>query len=57
MFGSLFNAAIDVVTSPIEIAKDAVTLGGLVTGEDESYTEKRLRKLKQDGEEILDDLD
>jgi hypothetical protein len=47
LFSDIFDGAIDVVTSPIEVAKDVVTLGGLVNDQDESYTEKRLRKLKE----------
>lgn len=56
LFSDLIGGAIDVVTAPIEVAKDAVTLGGLINDKDESYTEKRLKKLLEDAEKVADDL-
>ena len=55
MFRQIVNAIADTVTAPIEVVKDAVTLGGLINGKDESYTSKRLKKLADDAEEILDE--
>ena len=56
MFGELFSAAIDIATSPIEVAKDVVTLGGVLNDKSESYTEKRLRKLKDDAEAVIEEI-
>lgn len=51
---SLFNLFADIVTAPIEVAKDVVTVGGLVTKQDESYTRKQLEKIVEDLEDLLD---
>lgn len=53
-FGNLVKTVADVVTSPIEVVKDVATLGGVCTGEEESYTSKRIRKLGEDLENIVD---
>ena len=55
--GSLTKAAIDIVVTPIDAVKDAATLGGVLTGEEESYTGKRLRKAKENAENAYDKLD
>jgi hypothetical protein len=57
LFGKLLGTAIDVVTSPIEVVKDAATLGGLCTGEDETYISKRLRRLAKDADEVRDGIE
>jgi hypothetical protein len=57
LFGTLLKTGFDVVTSPIEIVKDAVTLGGTCTDEEEAYTTKRIKRLLDDSEEIRDELD
>lgn len=56
LFSSLEELAIDTVTAPIEVAKDVVTGGGLLTDQDESYTERRLKKLVEDAEDAGDEL-
>jgi hypothetical protein len=56
MFSELFDGAIDLVTSPIEVAKDVLPLGGVLNKQDESYTERRLRKLKEDAEDVLNEI-
>ena len=55
IFGSILKTVIDTATLPIEVAKDVVTLGGVVTGEHQTYTDKRLEKLSDDLEDISDD--
>lgn len=44
----LFQALFDVVTAPIEVIKDIVTLGGVAVDEDKSYTRRRAEKIDQD---------
>jgi hypothetical protein len=56
ILGSLFKAAADVVVTPIEVAKDVFTLGGVSTGQDEPYTAQRIRKLAKNLEQAYDDL-
>lgn len=57
LFGSLLKTAIHVVTAPVEVAKDVVTLGGALTDESEPYTVKRAKKLARDVREIEDEVD
>ena len=57
LFGKILGTAFDVVTSPIEVVKDAATLGGLCTGEDETYTGKRLKKLAEDADDVREELE
>lgn len=52
LFGSIAGTVFDVVTTPIEVAKGALTGCGFTTGEDEAYTIKRLRALGYDMDEI-----
>lgn len=56
LFGSLTKTVFDVATSPIEVVKDVVTLGGCTQGETETYLEKRLKKIDGDMDKISDDL-
>ena len=52
--GSILKTAIHVATSPIEVAKDAVTMCGALTDQDEPYTLQRLKKLGSDLKEVED---
>lgn len=47
MFDSLFKAAVNVVTAPVAVAADVVTLGGSLTDRNETYTGEQLRNLMQ----------
>ena len=55
-FGKLLKTALDVVETPIAIAKDVVTLGGALNDEDKTYTEKKLEELGKDYKEMKDEL-
>ncbi len=61
LFGKILKTGLDVVTSPVEVVKDVVTLGGVLTdnecGNRGTYTERRLRRLADDAEEVRDSLD
>lgn len=50
ILSGLTKAAVNVVTLPISVAADVVTLGGTLNEKDETYTGKRL-------EDIMDALD
>lgn len=41
MFDSLLKATVGIVTPPIDVAADVVTLGGSLTDQDETYTGKK----------------
>ena len=42
MFNSLLKAAIGIVTAPIDVIADVVTLGGSLTDKDEPYTTAKI---------------
>jgi hypothetical protein len=50
MLGDLMKAAVGVVTAPIAIAADIVTVGGILTGKDETYTGAQV-------EQVVDNLE
>jgi hypothetical protein len=50
MLGDLMKAAVGVVTAPITIAADIVTVGGILTGKDETYTGAQ-------AEQVIDNLE
>jgi len=52
---SLGKAAIGlVVETPVALVQDVATLGGVITGNDETYTGKALRKVKQNVEDATE---
>lgn len=57
LFGKLLKTGFDLATTPIEVAKDALTLGGICTDQAEPYTVKRLKRLVGDAEEVRDEID
>ena len=52
MFGSILATAINVVTTPVAVVKDVVTLGGTLTENGESYTKEHIDKSIQDIKDI-----
>lgn len=57
LFGSILKAGINVVTAPIEVVKDVVTVGGLATDQKKSYTQQRLEELADDAEQVIEEID
>lgn len=55
-FGKLIKTSIDLVTLPVDVVKDVVTLGGAATDE-ESAIKKKLERLGDDVEEIREEAD
>lgn len=54
MFGSLFKAAVGTVLLPVKVVADAVTLGGELTDNGETYTGEQLRNIKANLDKALD---
>jgi hypothetical protein len=50
MLGDLMKATVGVVTAPIAIAADIVTVGGILTGKDGTYTGAQ-------AEQVIDNLE
>lgn len=47
MFDKLLKAAVNVVTLPVDVAADLLTMGGALTDKEEPYTVEKARKIKQ----------
>lgn len=52
MFGSLLATAVNVVTAPIAVVKDVVTLGGTLDENGKSHTQEHIDKTIQDIKDI-----
>ena len=54
----LIRTAVNVVTLPVAVVKDVVTLGGVATEQEKPYTAQALTKLSDEAKEetFLDDL-
>lgn len=51
LFKALVSTAINLVTLPVDIVKDVVTLGGAITDQPKTYTEQKLEKIKEEASE------
>jgi hypothetical protein len=51
LFGKLVKTALNVAEIPLAVAKDVVTLGGVATGKDETYTRELVEKIKEDADD------
>lgn len=52
LFGQLIRTAVNIVALPVAVAKDVVTLGGVLIEED-SATLEAIERLKDEAEEDL----
>ena len=57
LFGKITQGFIDIALTPVDVAKDIVTLGGTSTDQEEPYTLQKAKKLKDKAEDIYDSLD
>ena len=51
MFGKLLKAAVGIVTLPVDIAADFLTLGGAINEKPEPYTSAKLKRIYRDIDE------
>ena len=56
-FSQLTKAVIETALLPVEIVKDAATLGGVCTDRHESYTATRVKNVSRDLSRALESLD
>lgn len=56
-FQKVTKAAIDIAVLPVEVVKDAATLGGMLTGEGESYSWKRIKQADENLGDAYDAID
>ncbi len=57
IFSKIAKTAIRTVQLPVSAVKDAVTLGGVLTDEDEAYTKTNAEKLLEALDELDDEID
>jgi len=51
LFGQIVRTVVNVVELPVAVAKDVVTLGGIVTEQGKSYTKQQLEKIADEAQE------
>jgi hypothetical protein len=51
LFGKVVRMLVNTAALPVEVVRDVLTLGGVATGEDKSYTIQRLETLKEEAED------
>lgn len=56
LLGKLFKTGIHIVTIPLAVAEDVITLGGALTDTDPAIA-KKARQLKRDTEEVVNEVD
>ena len=54
MFKNLTKAVIGVVTSPVDVAADLITLGGALTDKKEPYTVTKAKNIKDNIDKAID---
>lgn len=54
-FGKILDATINVALTPVDVVKDVVTMGGVLDGQEETYTAQRLKKAVKKVEQAGDD--
>lgn len=57
IIGKLIRTAVDVVTLPVSIAADVLTMGGAVTDRDEPYTIQHTKAVLEDLIDVIDEAE
>lgn len=53
MFGKLLQVATDVITLPVSLGVDVVTMGGALVDRDEPYTVSKVKRLGKDAGKVV----
>jgi hypothetical protein len=51
LFGKLVKTVVNVAELPLAVAKDVVTLGGVVLNRHETFTRELVEKIKEDADD------
>lgn len=54
--GKSLKTTIHIATTPIDVAKDIVTMGGALTDQDRPYTSQKVRRIADDLGETIDEV-
>ncbi len=57
IFGKLLKTAVDVVTVPVSVAADVITLGGAINERKNTHTGDHLRCVVNDIEKLYDEIE
>lgn len=57
LFGKITQGIIDTALTPVDIAKDIITLGGAITEQEEPYILQKAKKLRDKAKDIYNSLD
>jgi len=57
IFGKLLKTGFDIVTTPLDVLADVATMGGVCNDRDEPYTVSKVKRLLDDADEVLDEID
>jgi len=57
LFKKLTKTVVDTVLLPVDVLKDAATLGGAVIDKDEAFTKRRLKKILEDLDNAYEELE
>lgn len=56
LFGNILKTGFDILTTPVDVVKDVITLGGALTDE-ESALVKKANTLEKDLEDVRESLE
>ena len=57
ILGKAFKTIVHTVSTPVDVIKDIVTLGGSITGEEEPHTLQKIKKILEDVDELGEEID
>ena len=52
LFGQVIRTAVNVVTLPVAVVRDVVSLGGAIDNDGTPHTKDHLEKLKREAEDV-----
>lgn len=51
LFGKIVKTLVNVAGLPVAVVKDAVTLGNIASGDDQTYTRQQIEKIKEEADD------
>lgn len=57
ILGKAFKTITHTMSTPVDVIKDIVTLGGVITGEEEPHTIQKIKKIIDDIDELGEEID
>lgn len=57
LIGKLLKTTIDIITLPVSVVVDTITIGGELTDRDEPYTMQHLKAIGKDAIETIEEIE